>query len=567
MTNPEFMFLVRTPGTYPGPGGSRPKLLNSEARAHAARVYYRQRHSTEHQKDLESHRSRPARVLLPKFNLNKTDGVDSQHCETSATTADSPQNVHWQLTSLLYPVDVLPGVPHRGVSGFAEALEFHRGINPAFVHAPVFHVFDVSNSFVERFYELATHEVGLHAGIAVVNMVRDAFRPDFHDTGPSPHVLRLNQVAMSKLRRYLSTVECDTVGRQNGCGSHDAAVIAAVFLGHIARGYGDIEAFRMHRQGIKMMVESRGGLDTLGLAGMVKSSVLQFESWWTHLYNDTSIFDSYKPPYNPTYLSAPLSASDLSLLARLPSGFNHLARAGMIATDIIEVLSNVVSYGENIEVICTTFDGSRRFPKTRVHVPSPAVFRGKKRHEDFWQACACLLVPGPNFEKYLVFALLLFVGAAFAPGENGRKYLACSHTAFRTPRACLTRELPSFETGDIPQGMDRTNPDSDRSREDAKETMQQCLVWIWLVLVESWRATDGVDSSEAKRLQDMLKLKFTAYAAWEKVNVVLGRFFCTEAMISHLRQSWTDPSPGSGVVSGSVLAGADADAFSSSLGN
>ena len=40
-------------------------------------------------------------------------------------------------------------------------------------------------------------------------------------------------------------------------------------------GFGDAEAFRLHRQGIKAMIESRGGLDALGLDGMVKCSVLQ----------------------------------------------------------------------------------------------------------------------------------------------------------------------------------------------------------------------------------------------------------------------------------------------------
>jgi hypothetical protein len=47
-------------------------------------------------------------------------------------------------------------------------------------------------------------------------------------------VRRLNQVAISKLRHYLSSVEGDALGRPNGSGSYDAAVIAAVFLGHIA---------------------------------------------------------------------------------------------------------------------------------------------------------------------------------------------------------------------------------------------------------------------------------------------------------------------------------------------
>ena len=99
-------------------------------------------------------------------------------------------------------------------------------------------------------------------------MVRDVWRPDFRQTGPSLRVRRLVQRALMKLRQ-------DLVGDKACSERGDAAIMAALFLGHISAGLGDPEAFRMHREGLRAMIDSRGGLESLGLGGMVKCSVLQ----------------------------------------------------------------------------------------------------------------------------------------------------------------------------------------------------------------------------------------------------------------------------------------------------
>lgn len=70
-------------------------------------------------------------------------------------------------------------------------------------------------------------EVSLHAGIAVVNMVRDVFSPDFRETGPSRRSLRLIEVAICKLRQHIEK-------SVDGYISDDASIVAAMFLGHMA---------------------------------------------------------------------------------------------------------------------------------------------------------------------------------------------------------------------------------------------------------------------------------------------------------------------------------------------
>ena len=149
-------------------------------------------------------------------------------------------------------------------------------------------------------------------------------------------------------------------------------------------------------------------------------------------------------------------------------------------------------------------------------------------------------MPGPHFEKYLVFGLLLFASIAFAPGERGRKYLACSHTAFRTPRACLTKDLPHFWLEEPPQPGASVAHHADQSSTEVQRIMKECLVWIWLVLIASWRATAGINSRDAIELERKFALRFPDCTAPGRVEAVLQRFFGTENMSFDGGNTWND---------------------------
>jgi hypothetical protein len=107
-------------------------------------------------------------------------------------------------------------------------------------------------------------------------MVRESWRPDYLSTGPSANVRRLVQKAISSLRQNLAASWAKVVPEPRESQVSDEAIMAALFLAHIAMGSGDDHAFAMHRQGLGDMIESRGGLNSLGLNGMIKCSVLQY---------------------------------------------------------------------------------------------------------------------------------------------------------------------------------------------------------------------------------------------------------------------------------------------------
>ncbi len=185
-----------------------------------------------------------------------------------------------------------------------------------------------------------------------------------------------------------------------------------------------------------------------------------------------------------------------------------------------------MAYQKTIQAINSASDLRSSFQREAAYEAHLISLPFQKRYDDFYQACSCLLVSGPHFEKYLVFALLLFVSFTFAPGgERGRKYLAVSHTAVRTPRTCLTRDLPGFRLADPPPLPDHATKNASRSSAETQRTLQDCLVWIWLVLIESWTATDGANSKDAMELERKFKLRFPEYATPERVDAVWTKLF------------------------------------------
>ena len=65
----------------------------------------------------------------------------------------------------------------------------------------------------------------LHAGVAVMQVVRDVYRSSFKDTGPSEQVLRFVQIALSRLRQRISRQDYTN---DNG------SIMAVLFMCHLS---------------------------------------------------------------------------------------------------------------------------------------------------------------------------------------------------------------------------------------------------------------------------------------------------------------------------------------------
>ena len=123
MADPDFFFLVKTPGTYPGSGRVRSKMLDADARSHAAMAYHRRKYRAIDPRALDTTADRPPHGLLLKSSYDRPE-EELRHQEIVLSLKPDQNGAKRQMTPLKYPIDILPGIPHGEIPGFAAAAEF-----------------------------------------------------------------------------------------------------------------------------------------------------------------------------------------------------------------------------------------------------------------------------------------------------------------------------------------------------------------------------------------------------------------------------------------------------------
>ncbi|OQU99091.1 Fungal specific transcription factor domain-containing protein [Cladophialophora immunda] len=447
---------------------------------------------TECQAPAEKRPSNVAGTQLNRTGCSRT--VMARRDSSLKTNQDEKFRVSWA-TSPLKPIDSLPGILHRQSQGFATANEFYLEAVDA-NYTPIFHVFDVVNILGNNYHRQMQDEDALHAGVAAMQVIRGTFLSSCSQNGPSEEVLRFVQIAISKLRRRIAG--------HDFC-NDDATIMTVLFLAHLAMVFRDMDAFRMHRRAIRDMVRSRGGLDKLNQDLWVKSSVRQFETWWSQLHGDP-MFAEHKATRLMFYPKPPFTAEIRKIVDKIPPGFQKLASNGRLSMEMIILLGRISHHQRLGEIdqslLSGVFTGSRTSPR---------------RHNDFDEACPSLCIPGPNFEKYLSFALLLYCSITFSPK---RSLLEACHLVFGIPRSLLTGELALF------------------SAKSPHET--KCFAWMWLVLITSWIVANRTRSISGTSLSRQLMQKYPELCAWTAVKDILREFFSSEALLEPLQQLWED---------------------------
>jgi hypothetical protein len=178
------------------------------------------------------------------------------------------------------------------------------------------------------------------------------------------------------------------------------------------------------------------------------------------------------------------------------------------------------------------------------------IFRSKpRRYSDFWEACSCLGAPDevveirnengiveramqPNLEKLIILAVLLYCLHTFSP-------MRAVTAVYNGSRLKLTTDVPKMKPNR------KMNP-SGMVAEDKGVNMQiegeeDVLLWIWFVLVDSWRAANDSLLPTGRELMGKLKARFKAkVATWKDCRVILERFFWNEALERRCRWFWIE---------------------------
>jgi hypothetical protein len=88
----------------------------------------------------------------------------------------------------------------------------------------------------------------------------------------------------------------------------------------------------------------KGGLDNLGLHGLVKAFLMQMDYFWMLESGTESLFPSIRSRSQHKYPQQPFSRDLLSLVASIPTGFAALAYQCILSINVLGILSRVSSF-------------------------------------------------------------------------------------------------------------------------------------------------------------------------------------------------------------------------------
>ncbi|KIX99138.1 uncharacterized protein Z520_04714 [Fonsecaea multimorphosa CBS 102226] len=417
----------------------------------------------------------------------------------SDTEFDSSQNAYQTEVVVLDPDPYLRGYrkdPFNPIpeNSCLDALDFYtQHYVPN--NAPLYEVFNITNIYNRFPLLLLQHGLSMHAGLCNLLYQFEFFLDPA--AKPSQRVYTHLGRALANLRREIKT---------NGTLPKDISTVLVMNLAVSARSLGDREAHEMHKEQLRLMIQAKGGLDQLGHGGLEKCMMLQWEGmWcWTDGRSPTIFPGARLNPSAERYPQYPFDEDIRGLVNQLPGGFQDLAELGILSVPTLEAL------------LRATEELKRR--KNKVPGTNDNVIFEYRRHRyhDFLQACPCLADSDehPTLEKLIVLALILYCSANFC-----KQRLPTTHFAAVSARATVNLTRISMTSTDYEK---------------------KALVWVFMVVIDSWRSRGGQMRSAGVDLLGLFKQKFPAMKSWKDIANLLSRFLWSEDMENFLSSSWPD---------------------------
>lgn len=363
--------------------------------------------------------------------------------------------------------------------------------------AALYHIFNVTNIYTAFPLTMLQNSLFLYAGLANALHELEFF---LHGPGePSQRLYVHLGLALSNLRRELQAREESMLD--------DISVATVVNLAVVARQLGDQVAHKLHKQHLRSMIQARGGLDALGDGGLQKVLLLQWEGYWSWAAEQgPTIFPGDRHnPGTKVYPKRPFSENMRLLLALLPLGYQDLAGQGNVLTL------------PTLEVLIRTARADKDKKSNVPIVRDEDIYRSKhRRYHDLMQACPALAEPvdKPTLEKLIVIALILFCSATFCKQRLPTRHTVCI-------AVCAGKALARFGRPTI-----------------MTEAEVDALLWVYMVVIDSWRSRDGKMRMPGLNLLQGFKAHFPDLVTWEDVDTSLQRFFWTDDMSEFVARSW-----------------------------
>ncbi|OAP56941.1 hypothetical protein AYL99_09053 [Fonsecaea erecta] len=356
-------------------------------------------------------------------------------------------------------VDPLYWLPYEKDEDAYQAVDYFSNIAAPALY-PLYEIFNITSVYTSLFLECITEcESFYHAGIARLRVTAELLRNP--GSKPASSVLLHQAKAISHLRHEIDQATQPT----------NMMLATILFLIAIDIAIGQHNSADMHRVNLARLVGARGGLDALGRDGFEKAAFMQFDNIYA-LERGSSVLVTLQR-YRPKYPPDPPSPRLTQIINSFPDGFRCLAFHRLLPLDMIELLFRIATTvgrcaGRTTYVPFDTAENSFRYTR--------------RKYDSFSDACPWLFAPEDKVHpllKPLTMALVLWCSNAYSEIRASTVVYAgflraLTMRLLRAPIVPKPPISPQVDVGKVPDEED-------------------CLLWIWMVTLDSWRP-DGAKS-------------------------------------------------------------------------
>ncbi len=337
---------------------------------------------------------------------------------------------------------------------------------------------------------IMSHESAYHGAVALSQAYLE--KRQAPSSIPSTEVIYHRRKAVSTLRKQLSELRGSP---------DDGALMTVLALASLDVLYREDRI--SNRKGLALIVALKGGLDNLGLNGLVKAFLVQFDYFWMLETGAETLFPFNKRKGHRAYPQRPFEYDVLSLIASLPPGFAAVARQGVLGIDVLRILSRVSAFLKSKTDNCHSPPGW----ESLVH--------DNQEYPDLFDVCASLQsspYTEHSLEKNLILAVIMFSFDMHNPSGSMSKV-----AAYRGSRQELTRSIPFI----LPRSPEQ----------------RSCLIWIWMIVLRSWSLELSLPSQVASLSEAFFGDSSEAHS-WALVEQAMSRFFWYPPLAEGFRRSW-----------------------------
>lgn len=343
-------------------------------------------------------------------------------------------------------------------------------------------VFNVEDVYLDIFWQMIFQEETIDAVVAM-SYCADASRRKPLGPAPKKDIFFHHGKSLAHLRERFSNRETTNTG---------ITISILLYNCNVARFLGNTQAVKQHLAMIRHLLKNNLSLESLGFQGKLRPLLLQWDYFLTLNGQEEPLAPARKP-YRSVYPSIPLNSEWSDLVNTLPNGFKPLAKVGRLSCHLLRLL------GRAQEMAVAVATGTT---KAFLAVPN------KDPYPDFLAAVPCLEPSDDGeagFERLIACAIFLLTSRLLAPAKRAIWSLPATGG-----RMILTEQIFNC----------RVDTDAEKN----------CLIWLWLISIDSWGIVSGELPENGRQLVRQLKVRYPEISEWSHLSNVAKEFFWTKEL-------------------------------------